>query len=67
MGAGPDRLISDEDLKRAITTGCGDHSCRFVKPWGQGTNGGCRCFGKRSTHALLCDLLAELADARGLL
>ena len=23
--------------------GCGDHSCMFDKPRGQGTNGGCRC------------------------
>ena len=23
--------------------GCGDNSCRFVKPTGMATNGGCRC------------------------
>lgn len=23
--------------------GCGDNSCRYVKPTGMATNGGCRC------------------------
>jgi hypothetical protein len=26
--------------------GCGDHGCRFVKPTGQGTNGGCTCLNR---------------------
>jgi len=25
-------------------TGCGDNSCKLVKPVGMATNGGCRCF-----------------------
>lgn len=27
--------------------GCGDNSCRYVKPTGMATNGGCRCADNR--------------------
>lgn len=30
--------------------GCGDNSCQFVRPYGVGTNGGCRCFDGRGAH-----------------
>jgi len=26
--------------------GCGDSGCRFVRPKGMSTNGGCRCLGR---------------------
>jgi hypothetical protein len=33
-------------LVMELAQGCGDHSCRFKKPSGMGTNGGCRCIDK---------------------
>jgi hypothetical protein len=33
-------------LVMELAQGCGDHSCRFNKPSGMGTNGGCRCIDK---------------------
>jgi hypothetical protein len=35
------RVLMDEFYEAA---GCGDNSCRYVKPTGMGTNGGCRCW-----------------------
>lgn len=30
--------------------GCGDNSCKYVKPTGMATNGGCRCSQNRGSH-----------------
>ncbi len=44
--------------------GCGDNSCRFVKPSGVGTNGGCRCADKPFVMAALAALYkAALKEA----
>lgn len=33
-------------LVQELLAGCGDNSCRFKKPSGMATNGGCRCYEK---------------------
>lgn len=41
--------------------GCGDNSCKYVKPTGMATNGGCRCSRNRGNHVerfLLRNLIA---------
>jgi len=30
--------------------GCGDNSCKYIKPTGMATNGGCRCSRNRGEH-----------------
>lgn len=39
-----------------VCAGCGDHSCRFVKPRGMATNGGCRCADRPYVLATLAKL-----------
>jgi len=34
-------------------TGCGNHSCIFVKPKGQGTNSNCSCLSSLDTEKQL--------------
>lgn len=36
--------------------GCGDNSCRFQKPKGMATNGGCRCSDRPFVMAALAKL-----------
>lgn len=43
-------LSVQELIEEAKKLGCGDSSCRFIKPTGMHTNGGCRCFDSRRTH-----------------
>lgn len=50
---------------RAALEGCGDNSCMIRKPSGAGTNGGCRCFGERSTFkkvAYMAEQMRRLLD-----
>lgn len=37
-----------QELREAVdgVGGCGDNSCRFRKPKGMATNGGCSCIGR---------------------
>jgi hypothetical protein len=42
---------------RTYDLGCGDHGCKYVKPTGMATNGGCRCLFNK-THTLERFLLA---------
>ena len=44
MGAYAAMVIALREVDRLM--GCGDNSCRFVKPMGMATNGGCRCLVK---------------------
>jgi hypothetical protein len=62
--------IDIEALRRNLD-GCGDNGCLIRKPTGMATNGGCRCFGERSTFkkvgemaATMSVLLDELEAAR---
>ena len=41
--------------------GCGDNSCRFVKPKGMATNGGCRCADRPFVMAALAELFKVAA------
>lgn len=43
--------------------GCGDHSCRCVKPKGMGTNGGCRCHDDRDRAKKAISFLANKVAA----
>lgn len=52
------RFIVDQIAK---IPGCGDNSCRFVRPTGMATNGGCRCMAGRSSP--IGSYLASLLDA----
>lgn len=54
-------LVAHQVLRSAIVfaqehVGCGDHSCLFEKPTGQGTNGHCRCLDRVGTARALARL-----------
>jgi len=57
-------VADDRTIEVAVETctkyvGCGDNSCRFRKPRGMGTNGGCRC----ADRPLVMSALARLYKA----
>lgn len=54
-----------EDVRQAIGNGCGDTSCRFVKPKGMATNGGCRCVNKPGVVAAFAKAYRALAQEAG--
>lgn len=37
------RIVAEHRARLNAMGGCGDSSCRFVRPAGMCTNGGCRC------------------------
>lgn len=40
--------------------GCGDNSCRFKKPAGMATNGGCRCFRNIGFQSIVVSIYKRL-------
>lgn len=66
----PSDWLSEIEARAAKVTpvGCGDHSCYFQKPTGQGTNGGCRCFSANgfsgSMIAAAFEMLPEIIQSR---
>jgi len=46
-------------------SGCSDHNCLIRKPEGMGTNGGCRCYGKRSAMQIILGRLKAILNAGG--
>lgn len=47
--------------------GCGDNSCRFVRPTGMATNGGCRCHDSHSARMRMGFLASLLRRIREIL
>ena len=49
---------------RTYDLGCGDNSCKYVKPPGMATNGGCRCLMNRtsSVERFLLACIARLEE-----
>lgn len=45
--------------------GCGDNSCRFKKPTGMATNGGCRCKDKPFVMSAFAELYKALKEENG--
>lgn len=49
-------------LERSLWDGCGDNSCRYKRPAGMATNGGCRCC-EKIEDALRAACLAGMDEA----